>query len=88
MRSCFDRSNATKEGVAPAAAALRPRREGLVLRVIVAEERIAETCGGGQYNLRGRILAVVKIHSSRHVCLMLIGIVVVPLYFTTHSIVF
>ena len=29
-------------------------------------------------------MAVVKIHSSRHVCFMLIGIVVVPLYFTTH----
>lgn len=39
MRSCFDRSNAGKEGVAPAAAP-RPRREGLVLRVIVAEERL------------------------------------------------
>ena len=39
MRSCFDRSNAAKEGVAPAAAP-RPRREGLVLRVIVAEERL------------------------------------------------
>ena len=37
--SCFDRSNAGKEGVAPAAAP-RPRREGLVLRVIVAEERL------------------------------------------------
>ena len=48
----------------------------------------AETCGRGQYNLRGGILAVVKIHSSRHVCFMLIGIVVVPLYFTPHSIVF
>ena len=39
MCSCFDRSNAAKEGVAPAAAP-RPRREGLVLRVIVAEERL------------------------------------------------
>ena len=48
----------------------------------------AETCGRGQYNLRGGILAVVKIHSSHHVCFMLIGIVVVPLYFTTRSIVF
>ena len=50
----------------------------------------AETCGRVQYNLRGGILAVVKIHSSRHVCFMLIGIgiVVVPLYFTTRSIVF
>lgn len=50
--------------------------------------KTAETCGRGQYNLRGGILAVVKIHSSRHVCFMLIGIVVVPLYFTTRSIVF
>ena len=49
---------------------------------------IVETCGRGRYNLRGGILAVVKIHSSRHVCVMLIGIVVVPLYFTPHSIVF
>ena len=40
MRSCFDRSNAAKEGVASEAAAPRPRREGLVLRVIVAEERL------------------------------------------------
>ena len=40
MRSCFDCSNAAKEGVAPEAAAPRPRREGLVLRVIVAEERL------------------------------------------------
>ena len=47
MRSCFDRSNATKEGVAPAAAALRPRREGLVLRVIVAEERLQKHVVGG-----------------------------------------
>ena len=39
MRSCFDRSNAANEEVAPAAAP-RPRREGLVLRVIVAEERL------------------------------------------------
>ena len=87
MRSCFDRSNAAKEGVAPAAAP-RPRREGLVLRVIVAEERLQKHVVEGQYNLRGGILAVVNIHSSRHVCVMLIGIVVVPLYFTPYSIVF
>ena len=47
MRSCFDRSNAAKEGVAPEAAALRPRRAGLVLRVIVAEERLQKHVVGG-----------------------------------------
>ena len=47
-----------------------------------------ETCGRGHYNLRGGILAVVKIHSSRHVCVMLIGIVVSAIVFhpTQHCI--
>ena len=55
------KKNAAKEGVAPAAAP-RPSREGLVLRVIVAEERLQKKPGGWETALA--VKDVLKKNSS------------------------